>query len=58
LYAAFVSCAIDQYRDPNAADSVSPHLISLLRAERHRLEADSPADAEAGNELKTLLRHY
>jgi hypothetical protein len=58
LYASFVMSAIDHYRGPNAADSVSPHLISLLRAERHRLEADNPADSAAGDELKSLLRHY
>jgi len=56
LYAAFVLRAIEIYRHPNAADSVSPHLISLLRSEQHRLESDSPADVAAGQRLAVLLR--
>jgi len=56
LYAAFVLRAVEIYGHPNAAESVSPHLISLLRSERHRLESDSPADVVSGHYLADLLR--
>ena len=56
LYAAFVAHAIEVYRNPNAAENVSPHLVSLLRSERHRLEADSLAVLQAGNKLADLVR--
>ena len=55
LYAAFVSRAADTYRTPDAADSVSPHVVALLRAERRRLESEHLPDAEAGRRLADLL---
>ncbi len=51
LYAAFLNHTLDTYSRPPAADTVSAHLVSLLRSERHRLETDNPEDAEIGAHL-------
>lgn len=55
LYAAFVSRVVGLYRRPDAAGSVSPHLVSLLRAEQHRVGVEFPADFDAGRKLAELL---
>jgi len=56
LYAGFVLRAVEIYGHQDAAETVSPHLISLLRSECHRLESDRPAEVFAGQELAELLR--
>ena len=56
LYAAFVLRAVEVYGHTDAAETVSPHLISLLRSEEHRLASDSPAEVAAGQKLADLLR--
>ena len=55
LYAAFLNHTLDTYSKPPASDSVSAHVVSLLRAERHRLETDDRWEAEAGMELAHLI---
>ena len=56
LYAAFVNQALDKGAMSPAADSISSHILSLLRSERRRLELDETANAAAGNELARLIK--
>jgi hypothetical protein len=51
LYAAFLARALRAYRTGSAADVASPRLISLLRAERQRIEVASPLTFDAGEAL-------
>jgi hypothetical protein len=57
LYATFVLRAVEIYGHTNEGESVSPHLISLLRSERHRLDTDNHAEVAAGQQLNDLLRN-
>jgi hypothetical protein len=51
LYAAFLTRALRTCRSGVATDVVSPRLVSLLRAERQRIEVASPLIYEAGEAL-------
>jgi hypothetical protein len=55
LYAAFVWGALGSYHGVTAADIVSPRLLSLLRSERRRLQAESSADEYVGRMLAAEL---
>jgi hypothetical protein len=55
LYAAFLARSLLQYQVPAAADGISPRILSVLRAERCRVEAESGVNALAGAELAAQL---
>jgi len=55
LYAAFLWHVLENYGRPDADDWASPHVLSLLRAERRRLETDCPVPAAAGQRLADMI---
>jgi hypothetical protein len=56
LYAAFLWRTLDTYRRASPIDTVSPHLMSVIRSEHSRLQSSSPTDEAAGRELAEQLR--
>lgn len=55
LYASFLNLTLGQYEKPVVAEWVPPRLLSVLRAERRRCEAESSVDARAGCDLAVEL---
>jgi hypothetical protein len=56
LYSAFVARTLETFRNPEAAATVSPHLVSVFRSEQCRLRTELAADEAAGRDLAAKLQ--